>query len=137
MTRIPGLTRSGLRRLDRLANDAGATPARILRAVLRDGFDYTEWFVRRVKEGEADLKAGRVSSTTALLTRSRANLRRLRAAHAQIEAEIARPKVPVSGASGAAAILPVERYTAKRVREFDRAEAALGKALRRESRRAR
>lgn len=80
-------------------------------------------FVRRVKEGEADLNAGRVSGTTALLTRSRANLRRLRAAHAEIEAEIARRRI--------------ERYTAKRVREFDRAEAALGKALRQAKRRAR
>lgn len=51
------------------------------------------------------------------LTRSRANLRRLRAAHAEIEAEMARRKG--------------ERYTAKRVREFDRAEALLGKALHR------
>lgn len=92
-------------------------------------------FVRRVKEGEADLKAGRVLSTTALLTRSRANLRPLRAAHAEIEAEIARRKVPGSGASGSAPVLPVERYTARRVREFDRAEGALGKALRRAMRR--
>ena len=86
MPRVLGLTRSDLRRLERLARQAGTTPARVLRAVLRDGFDYTEWFVRRVNEGEADLKAGRVSSTTAVLTRSRANLRRLRAAHTEIEA---------------------------------------------------
>ena len=137
MPRVLGLARSHLRRLVRLARQAGTTPARVLRAVLRDGFGYTEWFVRRVNEGEADVKAGRVSSTTAVLTRSRANLRRLRAAHAEIETEIARRKVPGSGASGAAPDLPVERYSAKRVREFDRAEAALGKALRRESRRAR
>ena len=131
MSRTLRLAKSDLRRLERLAKKAGTTPARILKAVLRDGFDYTEWFVRRVKEGEVDLKAGRVLSTTALLTRSRANLRRLRAAHAEIEAEIARPKVPGSGASGAATVSPVERYTAKRVREFDRAEALLGKALHR------
>jgi len=133
--RIPGLTRSDLRRLERLARQAGTTPARVLRAVLRDGFDYTEWFVRRVNDGEADLKAGRVSSTTAVLARSRANLRRLRAAHTEIETGIARRRIPGSGASGAAPEFPVERYTAKRVREFDRAEAALGKTLRRPRRR--
>ena len=73
MPRVLGLARSHLRRLVRLARQAGTTPARVLRAVLRDGFDYTEWFVRRVNEGEADVKAGRVSSTTAVLTRSRAH----------------------------------------------------------------
>lgn len=77
-------------------------------------------------------KAGRVSSTTALLTSSRANLRRLRAAHAEIESEIARRRLPASGAP-----LPAERYTRKRVREFDRAEAALARALRVPARRAR
>lgn len=54
MPRALGLARSDLRRLERLARQAGTTPARILKAVLRDGFEYTEWFVRRVKEGEAE-----------------------------------------------------------------------------------
>ena len=108
--RTPSLSRTELRRLHRLAKHAGTTPAKVLKAVLRDGFDYTEWFVRRVKEGDADRKAGRVLSTkdvlaqierqrasrgrleTAHLTRSRANLRRLRGAHTQIEAEIGRRK---------------------------------------------
>jgi predicted transcriptional regulator len=36
--------------------------------VRRDGFEYTEWFVRRVNEGDADLKAGRVMSTQELLS---------------------------------------------------------------------
>jgi hypothetical protein len=70
-------------------------------------------------------KADRVTSTTTRLTRSRANLRRLRAAHAEIESEIARRRPPAAGAP-----LPVERYTRTRVREFDRAEAALARALR-------
>jgi hypothetical protein len=60
---------------------------------------------------------------TAHLTRSRANLRRLRAAHAEIKAAIARRKRKASA-------LPVELYTGKRIREFDRLEADLGKALR-------
>lgn len=65
---------------------------------------------------------------TARLTRSRANVRRLRAAHAAIEAAIAERGRKTAG-------LPVELYTGKRIREFDRAEADLGKALRRRKRR--
>lgn len=61
------------------------------------------------------------------LTRSRANLRRLRAAHSEIEAGIARRRRP-------AVALPVELYTGKRIREFDRAEADLDKTLRRRKR---
>jgi len=64
----PSLTRSDLRRLERLAQDAGTTPAKILKTVLRDGFEVTEWFVRRVNEGDADLKAGRVMSTEEVLS---------------------------------------------------------------------
>jgi predicted transcriptional regulator len=62
------LSRSDLHRLERLAEAAGTTPARILKSVLRDGFEYTEWFVRQVNEGEADLKAGRVMSTEEVLS---------------------------------------------------------------------
>ncbi|MEO8716651.1 MAG: hypothetical protein ABI423_00345 [Burkholderiales bacterium] len=61
------LSRPDLLRLQRLAKEAGTTPARILKSVLRDGFEYTEWFVRQVNEGEADLKAGRVMSTAEVL----------------------------------------------------------------------
>ncbi|MEX2197492.1 MAG: hypothetical protein WD886_01680 [Burkholderiales bacterium] len=101
--RAAALSRPDLLRLQRLAGSAGTTPVRVLRWVLRDGFEYTEWFVRQVNESEVDLRAGRVMSTaevlaliekqrreTAHLTRSRANLRRLVAAHAEIEADIAR-----------------------------------------------
>lgn len=61
------LSRSDQQRLQRLAKAAGTTPARILKSVLRDGFEYTEWFVRQVNEGDADLKAGRVMSTEEVL----------------------------------------------------------------------
>lgn len=61
------LSKSELHRLERLAKAAGTTPARILKWVLRDGFEYTEWFVRQVNEGDADLKAGRVMSTQEVL----------------------------------------------------------------------
>jgi len=68
MPQAASLSRSDPRRLERLAQDAGTTPARILKTVLRDGFEYTEWFVRRVNEGDADLKAGRVMSTQGVLS---------------------------------------------------------------------
>lgn len=62
------LSKPDLLRLQRLAKQAGTTPARILKWVLRDGFEYTEWFVRQVNEGEADLRAGRVMSTAEVLS---------------------------------------------------------------------
>lgn len=68
MPHAASLSRSDLRRLERLAKEAGTTPARILKTVLRDGFEYTEWFVRRVNEGDADLKAGPVMSTQEVLS---------------------------------------------------------------------
>jgi len=68
MPQAASLSRSDLRRLERLAQDAGTTPARILKTVLRDGFEVTEWFVRQVNEGDADLKAGRVMSTEEVLS---------------------------------------------------------------------
>lgn len=67
MSHATNLSKSDLRRLERLAEEAGATPQKILKAVLRDGFEYTEWFVRQVNEGDADLKAGRVMSTEEVL----------------------------------------------------------------------
>jgi predicted transcriptional regulator len=63
----PALSKADQLRLERLAKQSGSTPARILKSVLRDGFEYTEWFVRQVKEGEADFKAGRVMSTDEVL----------------------------------------------------------------------
>lgn len=62
------LSRSDLRRLERLAEQVGSTPQKILKTVLRDGFEYTEWFVRQVNEGDADLKAGRVMSSEEVLS---------------------------------------------------------------------
>lgn len=53
------LTKADQSRLARLARDAGCNAADILRDVLRDGFDYTEFKVRAVNEGLADLAAGR------------------------------------------------------------------------------
>jgi hypothetical protein len=64
---------------------------------------------------------------SAQLTRSRVNVHRLRAAHSEIDAAISRRRRK-------AAALPAELYTGKRIKEFDRAEAELGKALRRRKR---
>jgi predicted transcriptional regulator len=38
-------------RLERLAEEAGRSPKQMLRFVLRDGFDYTEEAVRKIKQG--------------------------------------------------------------------------------------
>ncbi|MDP1680422.1 MAG: hypothetical protein Q8L39_01420 [Burkholderiales bacterium] len=47
-------------RLERLAAEAGSTPQKILKHVLRDGFEYSEQVVRSVNSGLADIAAGRV-----------------------------------------------------------------------------
>lgn len=49
-------------RLERLAAEAGSTPQKILKHVLRDGFEYSERVVRSVNAGLADVAAGRVIS---------------------------------------------------------------------------
>jgi predicted transcriptional regulator len=54
------LTKADQSRLARLARDAGCNAADVLRDVLRDGFDYTEFKVRAINEGLADLAAGRM-----------------------------------------------------------------------------
>lgn len=59
MSEHAALTKADQSRLARLARDAGCNAADILRDVLRDGFDYTEFKVRAVNEGLADLAAGR------------------------------------------------------------------------------
>ena len=67
MSHAANLSKSDLRRLEQLAEEAGTTAQKILKTVLRDGFEYTEWFVRQVNEGDAELKAGRVMSTEEVL----------------------------------------------------------------------
>lgn len=67
MSHAASLSKADLRRLERLADEAGAAPQKILKSVLRDGFEYTEWFVRQVNVGDADLKAGRIMSTEEVL----------------------------------------------------------------------
>ena len=57
-----------MRRLERLAEEAGSTRKKILKTVLRDGFEGTEWVGRQGNEDDADLKAGRVMSTEEVLS---------------------------------------------------------------------
>ena len=52
------LTSSEHRRLARLAREANCGVREILRDVLRDGFDYTEYKIKAVNEGLSDLFAG-------------------------------------------------------------------------------
>ena len=47
-------------RLDRLARDAGRSPRSMMRFVLRDGFEYSEWQVRESNAAEAE--AGRIGT---------------------------------------------------------------------------
>ena len=63
------LTRGELQRLARLAREADCSVRRMLRDVLRDGFEYTEYKVRAVNDGLADLAAGRTMSLDELKSR--------------------------------------------------------------------
>lgn len=53
------LSPTDTRRLERLALAAGITPKAMLHHVLRDGFAYTERFVKDVAAGLADADAGK------------------------------------------------------------------------------
>lgn len=52
----PALLPADLRRLEKLARDAGRSPRSMMRFVLRDGFDFCEWVVREGLESDADAK---------------------------------------------------------------------------------
>jgi len=47
------------RRIERLAKDAGRTPAQMLKFVIRDGLEYTEYAVREANAGLAELDAAK------------------------------------------------------------------------------
>ncbi|HYS75080.1 MAG TPA: hypothetical protein VEM38_03175 [Burkholderiales bacterium] len=79
------LTKADQARLARLAREAGRNAADILRDVLRDGFDYTEYKVRSVNEGLADLSAGR----TLTLDQLKSGLERRRAERGRTRREAA------------------------------------------------
>lgn len=50
----PVLSPADQRRLEKLARDAGRTPAQTLRFVLRDGFEFCEWEVRESLAADSD-----------------------------------------------------------------------------------
>lgn len=45
----PTLSQADTRRLEKLAHEAGSTPREVLKHVLRDGFDATEYAIKAVK----------------------------------------------------------------------------------------
>ncbi len=63
------LTRTEQQRLARLVREADCTVKEILHDVLRDGFDYTQYRIRAINEGLADLSAGRMMSLDQLKAR--------------------------------------------------------------------
>jgi predicted transcriptional regulator len=63
----PGLTQSDLRRLEKLARDAGRTSRAMLKFVLRDGFDASERLVSAVQAGRSELEAGSMRSHSELM----------------------------------------------------------------------
>lgn len=56
-------------RLEKLALEAGSTPEKMLDFVMQDGFEYTEKFVQQIKQGMADVEAGRVVPHEEAMTR--------------------------------------------------------------------
>ena len=56
MTQTFALTHPPKRRLEKLARDAGRTPAETFRFVLRDGFEFCEWEVRESRAADAETK---------------------------------------------------------------------------------
>ena len=54
-------------RLERLARDAGRSPRSMMRFVLRDGFEYSEWQVRESRTARAEAaRHGTVSNQTVM-----------------------------------------------------------------------
>ena len=70
----PSLSQTDLRRLEKLAVEAGHTPRAMLKFVLRDGFSETERVVRAVQAGRADVKAGRKRSHATVMEKAKAIL---------------------------------------------------------------
>jgi predicted transcriptional regulator len=85
MTEAISLNRSERQRLARLAREADCGISEILRDVLRDGFEYTEYKVKAVNEGLADFSAGKAMS----LDQLRARLLRRRAERGRTRRKVA------------------------------------------------
>lgn len=61
-------------RLEKLALEAGSTPEKMLDCVMRDGFEYTEHFVREVNKGIAEADAGQLVSHAEAMCRLQATI---------------------------------------------------------------
>ena len=81
------LTGVDRKRLERLAAAAGSTPQRMLKFVLRDGFDYCEELVQRVNEGIASGRRGAIVSDS----EARVELRAMIARHGRRSRKAAHP----------------------------------------------
>jgi predicted transcriptional regulator len=66
----PSLSQTDLRRLEKLAAEAGRTPRAMLKFVLRDGFSETERVVRAVELGRDDVAAGRTRPHAAIMCKA-------------------------------------------------------------------
>ena len=66
----PSLNQTDLRRLEKLAAEAGRTPRAMLKFVLRDGFAETERVVRAVQTGRAEVKADRTRSHATVMAKA-------------------------------------------------------------------
>ena len=57
------------KRLEKTSASSKRTPASIVKQAVQDRLDYEEWFSKKVAEGMADVKAGRVISHEEMITR--------------------------------------------------------------------
>ena len=71
MTTQAILSQADLRRLEKLAAAAGRTPRAMMKFVLRDGFPETERVVASVKQGRADVAAGRTVAHNEVMRQGR------------------------------------------------------------------
>ena len=65
------LTSAQQRRIGRLAREAGRTPQRMMRFVLREGFDFCEWVVRESFAADEDVKRRGVATNDEAMRRAR------------------------------------------------------------------
>lgn len=62
MTNTVTLPQSVFKRLEKISASSKRSPASIVKQAIQDRLDYEEWKDKKVREGLADVKAGRVYS---------------------------------------------------------------------------
>ncbi|HCI15023.1 MAG TPA: hypothetical protein DFK12_14055 [Gallionellaceae bacterium] len=60
MTATINLPQSVIKRLEKIAASSRRTPEALAKQAITECLDYEEWFLKQVREGLADEKAGRV-----------------------------------------------------------------------------